>query len=256
MDLSSNYSIIRVFCGLSEEAKYQAILETTTLTPIRKQTIARRYLTLLKDFRHRAKLYSVVFFVGHFIITVGSLIVPALLSVQYTNSNDSTMTTTDFQIRIYWSTWFLSLLVTTCNAVLVLFRVDKKYYSLHTILERLRSEGWQYLELTGRYSGILTHYQEQPTHENQYKFFTHYVEKIKLKQIEDEYYKYEDATNPVTHSPDAKTSIYPPSIRKDLEGLNKDAPQSIKDVINSLIVPEEEQSPKNSIVQITVPSPK
>jgi hypothetical protein len=241
---------LTAYCS-SEEARYQTILSSTTLTPIQKQTIGTRYLTLLKNFRTRSAWYSFLFFTGHFIITVGSLIVPALLSVQYTTSTDSSIVSTDFQMRIYWATWFLSLLVTTSNGILVLFKVDKKYYSLHTSLERLRSEGWQYLELTGRYSGVLNHYAEPPTHENQYRFFTHYIEKMKLKQVEDEYYKYEDSANPVAHAPtDTKPSIYPPSIQKELVILDKEAPQSVKDAINSLIIPDE------STIQLTLPSPK
>jgi hypothetical protein len=242
-----------ICCKPSEEARYLTILNSTTLTSIQKQTIGTRYLTLLKNFRTRSAWYSLLFFTGHFIITVGSLIVPALLSVQYTTSTDSSIVSTDFQLRIYWATWFLSLLVTTSNGILVLFKVDKKYYSLHTSLERLRSEGWQYLELTGRYSGVLTHYAESPTHENQYRFFTHYIEKMKLKQVEDEYYKYEDSSNPVAHNPtDTKPSIYPPSIQKEISILDKEAPQSVKDAINSLIIPED--SP--ATIQFTVPSPK
>ena len=74
---------------------------------------------------------------------------------------------------------------------------------------------------------------------------------MKLKQVEDEYYKYEDSTNPVAHNPaDTKQSIYPPSIQKELVILDKEAPQSVKDAINSLIIPDE--SPN----QLTIPSPK
>lgn len=185
---------------------------------------------------------------GHTIITFGSLMVPALMSIQY-SSNLST----DSQGNLYWLTWVLSLLVTTFNAILVLFKVDKKYYSLHTTLERLRSEGWQYVGLTGRYSGILTHNTQEPTHENQYKYFCHYVEKIKLKQVEDEYYKYDEvhSLNAVTTAqkpgcPDAgkdTASILPPSLNKDLPSLSKDAPQSVRDAINDLIIPSPPSSP-------------
>jgi hypothetical protein len=82
----------------------------------------------------------------------------------------------------------LSLLVTICNGILTLFKVDKKYYFLHTTLEQLKSEAWQYLYLTGKYGG---YYSKGiiPTHENQYIFFCHNIEKIKLKQVEEEYYK-------------------------------------------------------------------
>ena len=79
---------------------------------------------------------------------------------------------------------------------------------------------------------------------------------MKLKQVEEEYYKYEDSTNPVSHAPDAKASIYPPSIQKEIDGLNKEAPQSVKDAINSLILPANEGKPTNDIVQLSIPSPK
>ena len=79
---------LSAYCS-SEETRYLTILSSTTLTPIQKQTIGTRYLTLLKNFRARCAWYSFLFFTGHFIITVGSLIVPALLSVQYTNSGNA-----------------------------------------------------------------------------------------------------------------------------------------------------------------------
>jgi Protein of unknown function (DUF4231) len=233
-------------CRESEEERYDTVLSAISIDDNQKNSIRRRYIHLLQNFRARAFRYSLLFHIGHLIITVGSLIVPALLSVQYTQSGAtvSPVSSTEFQMQVYWSTWVLSLLVTTCNGVLVLFKVDKHYYSLHTSLERLRSEGWQYLELTGRYSGVLTQHAAPPTHANQYQYFCHYVEKIKLKQIEDEYYKYEDTTNgmgtPGTAQGTAqqpKESLFPPSLDKPLSSLIRDAPQSVTDALNSLIIP-------------------
>jgi hypothetical protein len=160
---------------------------------MQKNSIRRRYFELLRDFRVRCRIFSLLFHVGHFTITVGSLVVPALLSVQYAGSGITFIDANSFQAQVYWTTWILSLLVTMFNGVLVLFKVDMKYYFLHTTLERLRSEGWQYLELTGRYAGALTQTGETPSHRNQFKYFCHYIEKIKLKQVEEEYYKYEDS---------------------------------------------------------------
>jgi hypothetical protein len=56
----------------------------------------------------------------------------------------------------------------------------------------MKSEAWQYLQLTGKYGGHYTKGQI-PTHENQYVFFCHNIEKIKLKQVEEEYYKLLDS---------------------------------------------------------------
>lgn len=181
------------FCRESEEERYERVLGATALTRMQKNSIRRRYFELLRDFRVRCRIYSLLFHVGHFTITVGSLVVPALLSVQYAGTGITFIDASSFQAQIYWLTWILSLLVTMFNGILVLFKVDMKYYFLHTTLERLRSEGWQYLELTGRYAGALMQIGETPSHRNQYKYFCHYIEKIKLKQVEEEYYKYEDS---------------------------------------------------------------
>jgi hypothetical protein len=61
-------------------------------------------------------------------------------------------------------------------------------------LEHLRSEGWQFLGLSGRYSGFYTPNQA-PSHANQFLFFCHTVEKIKMKQVEEEYFKISDSTS-------------------------------------------------------------
>jgi hypothetical protein len=78
--------------------------------------------------------------------------------------------------------------VTMCNALMALVKLDKRYYLVHTTLELLVSEGWQFLQLTGKYSGFHTQ-GVQPTHENQFIFFCQSVEKIRMRQVEEEYYK-------------------------------------------------------------------
>jgi hypothetical protein len=206
-------------------------LEEFDLTPTQKQIIRTRYISLLETFRKRAQCYHFLFYTGHFIVTVGSLFVPALLSII---NSDKTITNNDprFTVQIYWSTFIISLMVTICNGILTLFRIDKKYYSLHTSLERLRSEGWQYFGLTGRYSGHLLE-NETPTHKNQFVYFTHYVEKLKLKQVEEEYYKVDDKTQDVAQS--AKNDLYPPSPDQAIASMSSMVPDPVKDAVNSII---------------------
>lgn len=170
-----------------------ALEELDTLTTLQKRVIQERYIPLLNDYQKRAYRFAVIFHTCRMIITVGSLIVPALLSIQYTGSNPGSPE--DFSFRIYWTTWFLSLFVTTSNGILTLFKIDKKYFLHHTTLEQLRSEGWQYLALTGKYSGFRTP-TEHPTHQNQFLYFCHAVEKIKMKQVEEEYFRINDTQQP------------------------------------------------------------
>jgi hypothetical protein len=166
---------------------FSKIIDKLELNEVQKETLKHRYVKLLVLTNNRACAFSVVYYVSHIVVTVGSLLVPALLSSQYI--------TTD--ISVYWSTWTLSLLVTAFNALLTFFKIDKKYFFLNTNTEHLISEGWQYAQLSGRYSGFHTK-DKKPTHENQFIFFCHKVEKIRMKEIEDEFKRPPEFNQPST----------------------------------------------------------
>lgn len=176
-----------------DRSKFQNLLLHIDLSPIQKQIIRTRYINILENLQKRVRNYGIMFYLGHVVITVGSLFVPALLSIQ--NSDKSYVyQNSNFSINIYWTTFILSLLVTIFNGILTLFKIDKTYYFLNTSLERFRTEGWQYFSLTGRYAGDLLKKKKRdesikPTYRNQFIFFMHYIERFKMKQVEEEYYK-------------------------------------------------------------------
>jgi hypothetical protein len=187
----TNQRMVHLFMDLNE------------LTPFQRNSIMNRYVSITERLRTRTRLYAWIFHIGRTIVTVGSLIVPALLSIQYTGAGQASPEA--MSVQIYWITWIVSLLVTTCNGVLTLFKVDKKYYFLHTTHAQIQSEAWQYIHLSGKYSG---HYTKGilATHANQYVYFCHNIEKIKLKQIEEEYYKWTD-THGSTNQGDKQTAV-------------------------------------------------
>lgn len=133
-----------------------------------------RYAALLRSYRRRCLLYASVFHVGRTIVTVGSISVPALLSLSATDFN--------------WLIWTISLSVSIANGILTLFKIDKKYYSLHTTRHSLESEGWQYAALTGKYGKP-----HGTDHKSQFTNFALTIEKIRMNQVHDEYYKSVDA---------------------------------------------------------------
>ena len=150
-----------------------------------------RYLSVIMSFSTRVKRIDWMFNITRFVVTVGSLVVPALISIQYIKNVWWTDTDT-FQVQIYWATWVISILVTVFNGISQMYRFDKKYYFLHTTLELLKSEGWQYIALTGKYAGK----EGAPTtHFGQFVVFYHNAERIKLRQVEEEYYKFTDLPN-------------------------------------------------------------
>ena len=148
------------------------------LTDQQIRIIEVRYLTVLTEFRKRIKMFDFFYHFSRIFISLGGVAVPALLSIQ----SPGQITTS---VGLYWFTWMVSLAVTVCHNISTIFRFDKKYQGIHATIEKLEKEGWQYLELSGRYS---THnIQAISTHANQYLHFVNTIEKIKTKQMEREY---------------------------------------------------------------------
>jgi len=168
------------------------MFDSINIQEYQKDILKKRYVSVVKNFQIRAFYLTYIFYVSKTVITVGSIIVPAFISIQGAS----------YEPQLYWITWFISLLVTVCNGLLTLFKIDKRYYFIHTTLELLTSEGWQYLGLSGRYSPKDAPI--APTHENQFLTFFHMAEKIKMRQVEEEFWKFTDtsgvgnATNPVS----------------------------------------------------------
>jgi len=115
-------------------------------------------------------------------------------------------------------------------------------------LERLRSEGWQYVGLTGRYSGHLIG-NRPPTHQNQFVYFTHYIEKIKMKQVEEEYYKTDEKTAQVpngNHNTIVSGSpheLYPRSPEQPISSTIQQIPEPVKYAVNSIIRSQKTMEP-------------
>ena len=195
------YTIKNTQIKLIEEA-----LDTTTLSDIQKKTLKSRLGSLLQEYYSRAYNYSLGFNTFRITITVGSLIIPALLSIQNTASSTPGHTMSQ---EVYWVVWMISLLVTMSNGIMTLLKIDKKYFTLNTTFQHLLSESWQFVHLAGAYSGSYT-----PTipvsHQNQYVFFCNKIEKIRMRHIEDEYYKAAEQL----HAP--QEIIVPPTIRNRL----------------------------------------
>jgi hypothetical protein len=162
-------------------------IQTTILDTHQKNNLNSRFTSVLQEYSRRSTRYSHFFNTLRITITVGSLIVPAILSIQYT-STEPGKPMSPLGTHVYWAVWILSLLVTISNGIITLLKVDKKYYVLNTTYQHLLSEGWQYVQLSGKYSGFYTP-ATIPTHKNQFVFFCNMIEKIRMKQVEDEYYK-------------------------------------------------------------------
>ena len=141
------------------------------------EIIKNRFLyevLLYEEKRDKTKKYYNSF---RFIVTLGSLFLPAILSIGQMDPNKLPK---NFDTISYWAAWSISLTVTACNGFLQLFSLDKNYYTYSIVTEQLKTEGWQYLQLSGKY-------EDSPSHEAAFKPFCKSIENIKRKQIEQEF---------------------------------------------------------------------
>ena len=141
------------------------------------EIIKNRFLyevLLYEEKRDKTKKYYNSF---RFIVTLGSLFFPAILSI---GQMDPSKLPKNFDTISYWSAWTISLTVTACNGFLQLFSLDKNYFTYSIVTEQLKTEGWQYLQLSGKY-------EDSPSHEAAFKSFCKSIENIKRKQIEQEF---------------------------------------------------------------------
>ena len=124
--------------------------------------------------RDHTKRYYNVF---RFMVTTGSILLPAILSI---GQMDPAKLPPNFESISYWSAWTISLMVTISNGFLQLFSLDKNYFEYAITTEQLKTEGWQFFQLSGKY-------EDYKTHEEAYKSFSKSVENIKRKQVEKEF---------------------------------------------------------------------
>ena len=161
----------------TEEEFIKILRSLQGLTDIQIRIIEVRYLSILRKYRLRVKYVNVVYHFIRLFVSLGGVAVPALLSIQTPSSPSS--------IPLFWFTWFISLSVTVLHNISNIFRFDKKYFGINSTIDKLSSEGWQYLELSGKYT---SHHPHPPaTHANQYQLFVNTIEKIKGKQSESEF---------------------------------------------------------------------
>jgi hypothetical protein len=96
---------------------------------------------------------------------------------------------------------------------MALLKVDKKYFVLNTTYEHLLSEGWQFIHLSGKYSGFYTP-SATASHQNQFIYFCNMVEKIRMKQVEEEYYKIDQAHSHGSGGGQGQDQLVPPTPAK------------------------------------------
>ena len=154
------------------------MIEELQLLEYQKTLLKNRFLDQVVLYDKKAKTAEFFYILFSIFITIGSIILPALLSIQQMDYSDNDETDEKIQITIYWLTWAISLLITICNGLIQLLGLNKQYLSFIRTREKMLSEGWYYFQLTGDY--------RDTTHKDSFHEFCEEIEKIKQNQVDKE----------------------------------------------------------------------
>ena len=114
--------------------------------------------------RTRTRYYAL-----RLITIVGAVIVPALVSINAVGGTEAAIT---------WLTFAVSLVVALSAAVEGFFRFGDRWRHYRSLVEELKSEGWSFYELGGRYGG------EGSNHETAFPTFVDRVNELLARETQ------------------------------------------------------------------------
>tara|TARA_Y100000817_G_scaffold314830_1_gene315385 strand:+ start:233 stop:1066 length:834 start_codon:yes stop_codon:yes gene_type:complete len=142
-----------------------------------RSILKSRFLSEVINYEKRKLKTKKYYDIFRFIVTTGSILLPAILSL---GQMDPAKLPAHFDQISYWASWTISLMVTASNGFLQLFSLDKNYFEYALTTEQLKTEGWQFFQLSGKY-------EDDESHKEAYKVFSKSIENIKRKQVEKEF---------------------------------------------------------------------
>ena len=147
----------------------ELIIEINNLSDFQKKILQNRYINQVKLYIKKSNRYGFLYYTLNLIITIGSIFLPALLAIQ----NNET-----YKEQIYWLTWVVSLIITISNGIIQLYSINTLYIVYNQVKEKLITEGWRYLQLSGKY--------KNKNHNSAFKEFCLKIEELKMKQVQKE----------------------------------------------------------------------
>ena len=169
---------MNVYCNRSLKSVFQNHINDVTLTKHRKRILEDRFLKEVITYETKSKVAEFFYLFFSIFVTIATIILPALLSIQEVSYSDDQQTDKEFKTRIYWSTWVISLLVTISNGLVQFLNLHTQYITFSQTREKLLSIGWSYFELAGPF--------RNGTHESRFLDFMEAIDMILKNQINQE----------------------------------------------------------------------
>lgn len=136
-----------------------------------KEVIMKRVVNEIIGAEWISSMICLLYYILRFSSSIGSVLLTSLLLL-----SKLSFISTEASLVLFWLSWSFSLIVGIANEFMYAFGIDKKFYINTLILEKMKSEFWQYIELSGKYRKFRTHREA-------YKDFVHRVEKLKIANV-------------------------------------------------------------------------
>lgn len=169
---------MNVYCNCCLKSLFQNHINDITLSPYRKRILEDRFLKEVITYEMKSKIAEFFYLFFSIFVTIATIILPALLSIQEVSYSEDKETDKEFKTRIYWSTWVISLLVTISNGLVQFLNLHTQYITFSQTREKLLSIGWSYFELAGPF--------RDGTHESKFLDFMEAIDMILKNQINQE----------------------------------------------------------------------
>jgi hypothetical protein len=158
----------------SESAKLERnlakLIESIDLLDREEQYLRSRWLDQVLWMENAASRARVRYYTLRLVTVLGAVVIPALLSLSLTGSADT---------AVDWTTFAISLLVAASAAIDGFYHFGTRWRHYRGTVERLKSEGWSFGELSGPY------HRPNATHSAVFPEFVSRVEQILGQEVED-----------------------------------------------------------------------
>ena len=164
--------------------RFKRILDKTeeeSLSGYNKLLINERFLPMVNHMISESIRSSVFYVILQSTTTLGSIMVPALLSIEENNIIINSTAAEDiiYSHNLYWTIWGLSLAVSLSNAIIQLSNLDKKYVMRQIHVSQMKKEGWLFL---GKSGNIYNKYKRKK-HDEFINIFWDRIETFRFDQI-------------------------------------------------------------------------
>jgi hypothetical protein len=135
------------------KADFSRLIGELPLSGLRRRFLQSRWLEQLLWVEQRATHDRDRYYLWRLLTIVGGVLVPALVTLNLTGPS---------RVATIWATFAISLLVAVSAAIETFFRYGERWRHYRRTAELLKTEGWQFFQLTGHYRRFEAHHAAFP----------------------------------------------------------------------------------------------